>query len=246
MYEELGRRYLDIVTELLRRVFEEEWSKIERAADMIVETAENQGVVHVIGAGHSAIVGEEMFYRAGGLAIVNPIIDNDITVAHGAAKSTMMEHVQGYAEVLLKAARVSPKDTVIVVSTSGVNTFPIEAAIKAKEMGAKTIGITSIAYSSTLEPRNPWGKHLYEVVDVAIDNKVPRGDAVLDIGNGIKTAPVSTIVNCYIVHSIVAVASRKMLEKGTIPPIWISSHLPEAKEHNEKLFKEYRSRIPLL
>ncbi len=244
--KELVELYSKTVIDAIRRVLEEEWDKIERGGREIARAAMENRVVHVIGAGHSAIVAEEMFYRAGGLANVNPIIDTDITVAHGAKKSTMMEHVEGYAKVLLKSAGVEPGDVVIVVSTSGVNTFPVEAAIVAKELGAFTIGITSISYSASLEPRNRYGKRLFEVVDLAIDNKVPRGDAVVEVGKGIKVAPLSTITNAFIVHSMVIVATKVMLEQGVMPAVWISSHLPEAAKHNEELFKRFGPRIKLL
>ncbi len=239
-------RYLDVVTDVLKRIAEEERSRIEKAAEIVADATENGKVVHVIGAGHSAMLGEELFYRAGGLANVNPIIDTDITVGHGAKKSTLLEHVVGYARALLESARVEQGDVVIVVSTSGVNTFPVEAAIVAKELGARTIGITSVSYSKTLQPKNPYGKRLFEVVDVYIDNKVPKGDAALELGEGIKVAPLSTIANCFIANAIVAKAVEKMLAKGIKPAVWISSHLPEAKKHNEELFKKFGSKIKLL
>ena len=131
----------------------------------------NGGLLHVIGAGHSAMLGEELFYRAGGLAPVN----------HGAMRSTMLERVEGYVATLLRSAGVREGDVVLVVSTSGVNVFSVEAALEARKLGAKTVAITSKQYSSPLELRNPWGKRLYEVADVVIDNKVPRGDAVLEL-----------------------------------------------------------------
>ena len=112
------------------------------------------------------IVVEVLFYRAGGLAVGNPIIDTDITVVHGAYRSTLLEGVVGYAEVLFKSAGVKENDVVLVVSTSGVNVFPVEAALKAKEFKAKVIAITSKSYPLSLKPRNPWGKRLCEVADI--------------------------------------------------------------------------------
>ncbi|WFO75145.1 SIS domain-containing protein [Desulfurococcaceae archaeon MEX13E-LK6-19] len=243
----LVKKYYDIVVELLTQVLRDEQENIDKASTVVAEALENDKIIHVVGAGHSAMVGEEMFYRAGGLAAIDPILDNDITVHHGSLKSTAMEHIVGYAEILLKHHGVSAGDVVIVVSTSGVNQFPVEAAIKSSEMGAKTIGITSVKYSSQLEPKNKFGKRLYEVVDVVIDNHVPRGDAVLEVeGFSTRVAPVSTILNTFIVNSIVAETIRKLVEKGVEPPVWISSHLPGADEYNRALYEKYRSRIKLL
>ncbi|WP_056934976.1 SIS domain-containing protein [Thermococcus barophilus] len=239
-------KYYNIINELLKRIMEEEKENIEKAAEILAESIEKGGILHVIGAGHSAMLGEELFYRAGGLALVNPILDTDINISHGAEKSTAMEKIEGYARILLKTAKVQKGDVVMVVSTSGVNQFPVEAALVSKELGAKTIGITAVEYSKSLTPKNKFGKRLFEVVDLVIDNKVPPGDAVLSIeGFEMKIAAVSTITNCFIGNSIVALTVEKLIEKGIKPPVWISAHLPGAEEHNSKLFEIYGNRIKL-
>ncbi len=244
---ELATKLLETVYSLMKRIIDEELDNIVKASKIIVDAVQENRILHVTGAGHSAMLGEELFYRAGGFAFVNPLIDTDITVGHGAYRSTLLEHVVGYAEALLKAARVERGDVVLVVSTSGVNVFPVEAALKAKEMGAKTIAITSVSYSSSLRPRNPWNKRLYEVVDVVIDNKVPPGDATLEIeGMRTKVAPVSTILNSFIADILVAYVAKELVQRGIEPPIWLSSHLPGADEYNAKLFEKYRNRIRLL
>ncbi len=243
----LAREYYYTIQSLLEKILDEELDNIKKAAHMIAETGRSGHIVHVVGAGHSAMLAEELFYRAGGLAFINPLIDTDITVGHGAYRSTLLEKVVGYAEALLKSSRVVEGDVVIVVSTSGVNTFPVEAALKANEMGAKTIAITSKNYSSRLEPRNPWGKRLFEVANIVIDNKVPPGDAVLEVpGLEVRVSPVSTILNSFIAGLIVAYTVEELVRTGAKPPVWLSSHLPNAKEHNEKLFREYSKRIKLL
>ncbi|MDK2383958.1 MAG: SIS domain-containing protein [Candidatus Korarchaeota archaeon] len=240
-------RYLAIVRKLLERIALEEAPAIERASDMIVETYLAGGVLHVVGAGHSSIVGEEMFYRAGGLAFVNPLVDSDISVHRGARRASALEKLAGYAEALLRSQGLRKGDAVLVVSTSGVNTFPVEAAVYARGEGCGVIAVTSKSYSASLKPRNPYGKRLYEVADVAVDNKVPPGDAALEVeGLPVKVAPVSTITNSFIVHSISALAAKKLAERGVEPPIWVSIHLPGGKEHNASMIDKYRARIRLL
>ncbi len=240
-------RYYEIISGLLREIFESERENISKAARVIADSLEHGNILHVFGAGHSAMAGEELFYRAGGLVPVYPLINSDINLCHGAFRSTAMEKVIGYAEILLNDHGVKEGDVVIVVSTSGVNVFPVEAALKARERGARVIAITSVKYSSTLKPRNPYGKHLYEVADIVIDNHVPRGDAVLEIpGLETKVAPVSTITNSFIVNSIVAEAVSILVSKGVKPPIWISAHLEGAEEWNKKMAAKYKARIPLL
>ncbi len=153
----LSTRLLSVVNELLTKVVKEEDARIREAARLVADAAANGHLLHVIGAGHSAMLAEELFYRVGDLAIVNPAIDTDVTVVHGARRSTAMEHVRGYAEALLRTAGVREGDVVLVVSTSGVNVFPVEAALTSKELSAAVVVLTSVRYSTALEPRNPWG-----------------------------------------------------------------------------------------
>ncbi|WP_055280972.1 SIS domain-containing protein [Thermococcus sp. EP1] len=236
-----------IVNSLLKKVKEEERENIEKAAQVLAESLEKGGILHVIGAGHSAIIGEELSYRAGGLVPVNPIMNTDINVYHGALKSTEMEHVEGYAEIVLRAMGVQKGDTVLVVSSSGVNVFPVEAAMKAKSLGCSVIAITSVEYSKSLTPKNKYNKRLFEVADIVIDNKVPRGDAALEIsGFEMKIFPVSTIIVAFIAQTIVALAIKKLVEKGVEPPVFLSAHLPGAREHNVKVIERYKARLKYL
>ena len=61
-----------------------------------------------------------------------------------------------------------------------------------------------------------------------------------------KVAPVSTIANCFIANSMVALAVEALVKEGITPPVWLSAHLPGAGEHNSRLFEKYRGRIKLL
>jgi uncharacterized phosphosugar-binding protein len=240
-------KYLSVISDILGRIASEEKQSIDEASNILVEVYLAGGVLHVVGAGHSSIIGEEMFYRAGGLAFINPLIDADISVHRGARRASSLEKLAGYAEALLRSQGLGRHDAVLVVSTSGVNTFPVEAAVYARREGCRVIAVTSKGYSASLEPRNPYGRRLFEVADVAIDNKVPPGDASLELeGVPAKVAPVSTIANAFIVHSISALTAKKLVERGLEPPIWVSIHLPGGKEHNDSMINKYRGRIRLL
>ena len=119
--------------------------------------------------------------------------------------------------------------------------------MKAKEFKAKVIAATSKSCSLSLKPRNPWGKRLCEVADIVIDNKVPPGDAVLEVPEvKVKVVAASTILNSFIVNPLVAYVVDELVKQGVEPPIWLSGHLPQAKEHNKALFDKYSSLIRLL
>lgn len=239
--------YHRAIADILRRIAEEEGENIRRAASLLADSISADGVVYVIGAGHSAMVGEELFFRAGGLAPVRPLLDLEITLPHGASKATALEGLPGYARTVLSRTGITHRDVLIVVSNSGVKAFPVEAALWAGEQGVRTVAITSREYSKALPIRNPYGKRLFEVVDVAVDNKVPPGDALLEIGElPARVGPASTVAACFIADAIAALAAAILAERGVDPPIWLSSHLPGAEAHNRGLLARYRARIPLL
>ena len=237
-------KYFDGVISLLNKVRETQRDKILEAAKLVKEALKKDKLIHVYGTGHSQVLAIEVFYRAGGFVPVNAILDLGSSVYGGAMKSTGVERLQGYAKILLDYYDIGQDDVLIVVSNSGRNALPIEMAMGARERGAKVIAITSIEFSSKFPSRHPSGKRLYDVADIVIDNHVPPGDALLEV-EGIKTkiAPVSTIVNSAILHSIMAEAAKMLVDEGIEPPIWLSANVPGGDEYNKKYLEKYKYRI---
>jgi uncharacterized phosphosugar-binding protein len=237
--------YRDEVQRILERVLKEERLNMERAAEEISRALERDGMIYVLGTGHSMLVAAEMFHRAGGLARIYPILETSLSPFSGALKSSSLERLSGYAEILFNYYRISSSDILIVISNSGVNAVPVEAAHEAKKRGVATIAITSVEYSRKIEPRNSLGKRLYEIADITIDNKVPEGDAAIEIKGlqGMKMAPVSTIVNSFIAHSLEILAVEMLMKKNIAPEIWASVNLPRSREINRYIENKYLNRI---
>jgi len=106
----------------------------------------------------------------------------------------------------------------------------------------KSIAITSLAHSRSVESRTPSGKRLFEVVDVAIDNGTPTGDATVAFEQ-FSVAPLSTIAGCFIWHAVASAAADILVRDGIKPPVFMSGNAPGGDLNNVELFQKYRHRI---
>ena len=140
--------YYGTVLALLEQILESERDVIVRAGCVLADTIQQDGLIHVFGCGHSHMVCEELFYRAGGLACIDPIFEQSVMLHDGAYKSSHIERMADYAADVVSRYPIEAGDTFLAISTSGINSFPIEAAETAKRQGATVVGITSSCYWS--------------------------------------------------------------------------------------------------
>lgn len=239
--------YFQKLKELINTVEKAESENLTTAAIKIAQCIQRDGIVHVFGCGHSHMLGEELFYRAGGLASINPILIEDLMLHKGAVRSSQFEQKNDFAEEFLGDLKILPEDVVIVVSTSGRNPVPIDVAEFAKKQGAFVIAITSLVYSKSVSSRHTSGNFLSDAADLAIDNHIRIGDALMEhelldvsFGSG------STVIGTAIVNGIMVESVKVMIENNFSPPIFKSSNADGAEEHNRKLINKYKGRIPLL
>jgi uncharacterized phosphosugar-binding protein len=237
-------RYFDRLGELLEEL-RGQGDAIESAAKLIAETIGAGGVVHVFGSGHSHMMAEEVFYRAGGLFAFNAMLDINLT-SFGTLKAGMVERAEGYAPVILDSFDVRPNEVVIVVSNSGINPVPIELAIEAGKRGAKTIAITSAEQYANAASRHSSGKKLSDVVDMTVDSRVPVGDAILSFdGLNAPVAAASTALGAALMNAIVAQTTEELLAAGHQPPVIVSMNVPGGDERNVELAERYGPRLRL-
>ena len=238
-------RYLDRLQELLDSL-REEGQNIEAAAAMMAACIAEGGVVHVFGSGHSHMMAEEVFHRAGGLFAFNAMLDVNLT-SFGTLKAGMVERTEGYAKVILSSFDVRPDEVVVVVSNSGINPVPIELAIEADKLGARTIAITSAGNYRSAASRHSSGKKLAEVAELTIDSRVPAGDAILTLeGLDAPVAASSTVLGAALMNALVAQTAEELLALGQQPPVIVSMNVPGGDERNAELTERYRPRLRLL
>jgi len=233
------------IKEGLDLIDKNESDNIKKCAEVMFNAMKDGKVVHIFATGHSHMFAEELFYRAGGLVQINPILEPFLMQHEGAVRSTRFERLSGIARIIFDSVAKQDREPFIIVSNSGINNVPIQMAELAEENDHPTICITSKSVSEHLESRCANGKHLYEVCDIVIDNHSPMGDGIINSSYGPIGAS-STIYNSYIAQRIVLEIISMYEKEGLIPPIYQSANTPGGDEHNKNLYNEYKKRVKCL
>lgn len=236
----IPEKYLDFVISIMEEIKMTQKDNIIKAAELVADSVMKGGRFYIFGSGHSHMIAEEIYIRAGGAAFVKAILEPSMMLHEMPNKSTYLERLQGYAEVLLRLHKVDKNDTVMVISNSGRNAVPVEMALEAKNLGAHVIALTSLKHSTTVTSRHKSGKKLYEVADVTIDNCGEIGDAVFEI-DGLKTAtgPTSDSTGTAIAQALIATTLDILVKQGYEPPVFVSSNVDGGDEINDRLFDKY-------
>lgn len=240
--------YLEQVLQALERLRRDQHASIGAAASLVATALASEGVLHVFGSGHSRLLAEEAFYRAGGLAAVNPILDRRLMFFDGVLASTNAEREEGYAARILAREDIRAVDAAIVASNSGRNAVPVEMALGLRARGVKVIAVTSLTHSRAVAARHASGRKLYELVDVVIDTGVPTGDAATKLPDrALRMGPLSTIIGAAIVHAVTIEASVLLLQQGHLPPVLASANLDATSPDDlRRTLARYAGRIRYL
>src|SRR4026209_1209867 len=121
--------YLRAINELQTRVVETQRSGLIRAAEKMSETTQRGQRIFLFGTGHSHLIAEEGFYRAGGLANVVPILTEHVMLHHLPSLGSRLERTPGLAQLILERYAPQPEEMLFVFSNSGVNQLPVELAM---------------------------------------------------------------------------------------------------------------------
>jgi uncharacterized phosphosugar-binding protein len=200
-------------------------------------------MVHVFGSGHSRIMVEEMWPRYGSFPGFNPIVELSLTFhnlvvgANGQRQAMFLENVSGLAERILRNYVLDPRDTALIISSSGCNVVPIEMALGFKAAGIRTIGLVSLEHAQALPSRHPGGKRLDQLCDLILDAGAPAGDAMVEIRNlPTPVGPASTVGGCVVINCLKAEIAERLTEAGQ-PPKVLTSAVHVGPERSAALFE---------
>jgi uncharacterized phosphosugar-binding protein len=235
--------YQEKSLEQLNRIVSVQEDLIKQSARWLADCIVNDDIIHTFGTGHSHMIGLELFVRAGGLANVNAMLDTMVLTSEGSRRSAEIERISGLSKIIFDQHKVAENDIMIIISNSGRNAMPVEMAMIAKEKGIKSIAITSLEQSKKYPSRHPSGKKLYEIADLVLDNCVPPGDGLLDIGGNL-TGAASTLSGIFLINLIATEAMKIASAEGAKLPIFHSQNIDGFS--NEELYEKYASRIKLL
>ena len=237
-------KYYKELTKLLDMAFHAQSDKVEEAAQIIAKSALNGGMVYTFGTGHGHLLSLEIFYRAGGMVKVCPILDDKLMLHISASESTLWERKEDMADALLEKYPVKAGDVLIAFSNSGRNTVPVELAVKCRERGAKVIALTSMNHTSQVTPRNKLGMRLFEAADLVLDNMGVLGDAVIEGTGGRMVGPTSTAIGAALLQSIVCRVEEIAREQNKPIDYFASSNIDGGDEINNRYIALYKDQIP--
>jgi uncharacterized phosphosugar-binding protein len=243
----LAERFFTEIHGLITTIQETQIGAIQKAAEAIAPRLEQGGILYVFGSGHSHVLAEEVFSRAGGLVQAKSIVPHELTVDLDMDKSTLMERTDGLAEIIFSTTRIRKADVLILVSNSGRNAVPVQMALGARERGIFTVAMTNVSHSKGVSSRDKSGKKLYELCDLVLDTCGPRGDALVQPpGKSWAVAPVSTIVGAVIMEVLVCAVVETMLSHGVEPPVYQSANIDGNDDYNRRTREQLKERFPEL
>ena len=182
---------------------------------------------------------------------VSAILDEGTLLSNGALRSMAIERTPGYGKVVIANQRLGQGDLLILVNAYGINAALIDAAIEARARGVFLIGISSREHASNTSPehpaRHPTRQNLHDLVDIAVDTKVPIGDAVVRVpGMSQDIAAISTFANAFALNCLVIRTVSKLIERGIEPPVWRSGNAPGGDEANARFIANFHNRVRAL
>jgi len=235
--------YFREIESLMKKVIQEEQQSVEKIAAEMTKRLSLGGIVQLFGSGHSHLIAEEPFFRAGGLVPVRPIIVESLMLHNGASQASKNEKDPEFTRKFAGQLDIRAEDVVVIISTSGRNVVPIDVAYIAKECGAYVVSLQSLTYNASEQPsKHHSGNRLEDVAEAVLNTHVTVGDGLL-LSEGTPYAPASGVIGNMLLHATFSRVIGIMIESGIEPPIFKSANLDGSSVHNEQMIATYGKRI---
>ena len=245
-------RFLDTFNALAARFEQEQAGNLATAAGWMADAVEQDRLIYLFGGGgHTCLVMQELFWRAGGLANLCPMIDFSIHPVTPAYMYLTHERMHGVGNAMVDYHGVNEGDVVLCFHSYGFNPPTIDCALRAREKGARVVGISSSEWDRRTPKdfplRHRSGKHLFDIADVCIEDYVPFGDTVVQV-DGFETpiSGISSTIDFYIAHRLEIECVKACVARGITPPVWRSANVEGGDEYNAALRARYNSRVKFL
>ena len=241
-------RYYDAITAVLARLHTTQGDRLREAGAMLATTIASGGRAYLFGSGHSVMPVMDVFPRYGSFVGFYPLYDprlmwSNVIGPHGARELLWLERREGYVAQFLQSYPIGATDALIVFSHGGMNAAPIEAALYARERGARVVTVSSHDNARVATPSHSSGRSLSDIADIAIDNCVAPEDSQVDIGRPEKVAAGSTMAAVFVAMALVAETGARLAERGHPLTTFVSPNVEGvAPDHNLRVFDEYARR----
>ena len=241
------RAYAREIMRIQEQVIETQLETMGKIAQQMAEVIRQERRIFLFGTGHSHLLAEEAYFRAGGIPAAVPIFTPQVLMLHESAlMSSRLERMPGLATPLLEEYDPQAGEMLFVYADSGSNALPVQMAIEAKARGLITVGVCSLKYAQ-IAPLSAAGKKLYEVSDYLLDNGGTPGDALVPIeGLPWRVAASSTVIGATLWNCLLAEAVFRLAQAGADVPVFASYNMPGAIEHNQTVLAKWSQINPHL
>lgn len=245
-------KYHDYVSTMLGRIIEANKVVFPQVIEETARRTREDKLIYVYGpGGHANIASQEAFFRAGGLMNIAALLDEGTMLSSGALRSMAMERTPGYGRIVIDNSGLGEDDLILIFNSYGMNSAVIDSTLRAKELGATVVGVSSRQHAETVGPdhpaRHPSKQNLHDLADLFLDSLVPVGDAVISFEEDVPPAgAVSTFANAFLMNAIQMLTIERVLKDGGRPAVWTSGNAPGGDEANAALVNRFKGRIRYL
>jgi uncharacterized phosphosugar-binding protein len=249
----LALQWLENTRKVISDIEKTQMDNIQRAAQLMADTIQQERWVHTFGCGHATLPIEEMYPRIGGFVGFHPMVElpltffTRITGEMGVHQFVFLERVEGYGTQIMKGYDFDSRDIMWLFSHSGINNVNIDIALEARAKGMKVIVFGSASAAKGKKTRHSCGKTIFDLADVVVDTCAPIEDASVNlINHQDKIGPVSTMAFVTCVWMTVTTVAEILAGRGVKLYIHPSHNVPgdtTAKERLDEALAEYKRRI---